>query len=69
MEETILEVEGEVERLAALLNDPEFYATRADEADQTHKDLDAKRQAVATLYDRWAELEAIQKAFEEFKAG
>ena len=64
-----MEAESEVEGLVALLNDPEFYATRANEAEQTHKDLESKRQEVAALYDRWADLEAIEKAFEAFKAG
>lgn len=69
MEETILEAEGAVEALQKQLNDPDFYAERADEAAQVTADLDTKRKEVATLYERWEALEEKRKAFEEAKSG
>jgi hypothetical protein len=41
------------------LNDPQFYATRAEEAAQLAVDLQTAKSAVAALYSRWEELEAI----------
>lgn len=69
MEETILGAEAEVESLEAQLNDPEFYAKRAEEAAQVHRDLEKKRREVATLYERWAALEKIRKDFDAAKSG
>ncbi len=61
MEATILEAEGRVAELDAELNDPEFYATRAKEGPEMHRRLEEARAAVARLYARWEELEAMPK--------
>jgi len=59
MEEAILEAEGAVETLMTKINDPAIMADRVAyaEACETLATAQAK---VQTLYDRWAELEAMQ---------
>lgn len=61
IEEKILEAESTVEEIEALLGDPDFHATRFAEVAATVARLDAAREAVAKLYLRWEELEALPK--------
>jgi ATP-binding cassette subfamily F protein uup len=58
MEAVILAEEARVKELNRLLNDPEFYVTRSQEASGLTKELEAARSEVARLYARWAELES-----------
>lgn len=59
MEATILEAESLVDALDNLLNDPQFFVTRAQEAPAKVQELEAAKARVAELYQRWAELEEI----------
>lgn len=68
MEETIMAAETAVEALETTLNDPDFYTTRAHEAEAMHASLAEKRAAVVALYERWEALEAIRQAFETAKS-
>ncbi len=65
MEESILEAESAVETLESKLNDPAFYVSHAADVEQVNRDLEAKREEVAALYERWAALEEIRKAHQE----
>jgi ATP-binding cassette subfamily F protein uup len=56
MEEVIGNAERDVQQLEETLNDPTFYATRAAEAPQWIRRLEAARGEVARLYARWEEL-------------
>jgi ATP-binding cassette subfamily F protein uup len=56
MEETILNAEKTAEALEALLNDPEFHATRANEAPVVVSKLEEQRREIDRLYARWEEL-------------
>jgi ATP-binding cassette subfamily F protein uup len=58
MEEAILEAEAEVERLEAAAADPRLATDHAGAA-AAYEALTAATGRVATLYARWAELEAI----------
>jgi len=59
MEQMILVAETRVEELNTLLNDPEFYVTRAKEAPGLIEELEKAKVSVARLYARWEELEEI----------
>jgi ATP-binding cassette subfamily F protein uup len=59
MEATIHEAEARVKNLEAVLNDAQFYVTRAAEAPQFVADLERERAGVARLYARWEELENL----------
>lgn len=56
MEKTILVVETRVEEIDTLLNDPNFFVTRSQEASALIEEMEAKKVEIARLYDRWAEL-------------
>jgi ATP-binding cassette subfamily F protein uup len=60
MEETILDAEGEVERLETLFAKPDFFAEHGDEMPALTQQLEEARAAVTALYARWEELEAIR---------
>jgi ATP-binding cassette subfamily F protein uup len=60
MEETILAAESAVAELEEKLNDPSFYIANAAEAPAMIEDLERQKAAVAALYSRWEELEAIR---------
>lgn len=56
IEPAIQAAEEKVAEGNALLNDPGFYATRAAEAPELIRKLDASKSEVARLYARWEEL-------------
>jgi ATP-binding cassette subfamily F protein uup len=56
MEKTILVVETRVEEIDTLLNDPDFFVSRSQEASALIEEMEAKKVEIAKLYDRWAEL-------------
>lgn len=56
MEDTILLAEQEAADLEALLNDPEFHATRSSEAPEMLARLEAAKSRIEGLYSRWEEL-------------
>lgn len=61
IEDVILAAETRVAEIDAMLNDPEFYITRSQEAAPLQAELDAGRLEVARLYARWEELESVGK--------
>ena len=52
--------EEQIASLEALLNDPQFFVTRAQDFPALEAKLNGARQRVAALYARWQELEAIK---------
>lgn len=64
MEETILAAETEVEEIEAQLNDPAFYIENSELAVGMSEDLETKKEAIKSLYERWEELEAVRLAWE-----
>lgn len=62
MEETIFAAEAEVAAIEAKLNDPEFYIENSETAPAMITDLETKKAAIAALYSRWEELEAVRLA-------
>lgn len=61
MESTILDAEARAEEIETLLNDPDFFVSRSQEASALIAELEAKKEEVTRLYARWAELESIGK--------
>ena len=60
MEDAILEAESEVEALQTRADDPKVLADH-ERLGEVCRRLDAAQQRVRTLYDRWAELEAMKR--------
>ena len=60
IESAILAAEQEVEMLEIRLNDPDFQATNFAEIPALVIDLDQAKTAVARLYERWEQLEALR---------
>jgi ATPase subunit of ABC transporter with duplicated ATPase domains len=60
MEALILEREGEVARIEALFAAPDFHRTHGTQTSALVTELAAAKEAVAKLYSRWQELEAIK---------
>ncbi|MDF2377932.1 MAG: ABC-F family ATP-binding cassette domain-containing protein [Verrucomicrobiales bacterium] len=69
MEETILAAEGEVEEIEAQLNDPAFYIENSEKAVAMSAELEEKKTAIKSLYERWEELEAVRVAWEAANGG
>ncbi|MFM7182253.1 MAG: ABC-F family ATP-binding cassette domain-containing protein [Verrucomicrobiales bacterium] len=59
MEETILAAETEVAAKEALLNDPDFHATRFHETPAVMAELEVLRDKVHALYERWEVLSSL----------
>ena len=59
MEAAVEAAEARVAALETTLSDPAFYATRASEAAAVSAELEAAKDAVSRLYDRWQELDQI----------
>jgi len=62
MEDTILAAETAAAELEEQLNDPAFYIERSTEAPALIEELERRKAAVAALYTRWEELEAIRQS-------
>ena len=62
IETAIGAAEQDVAAIEALLNDPDFHATRFHEVAATVSRLDAAKAHVSALYARWEELETIKSA-------
>ena len=65
MEAAILQAESRVSELEAMLNDSDFYITRASEAGDLIAELEAVKKSVPVLYSRWEELGKIAEASAE----
>jgi len=59
MERTILIAEQRVQEIESMLNNPDFYVTRAAEASSLIAELETAKANVIRLYARWEELEKI----------
>ncbi len=62
MEVQIHAVEAEVARIEGLFADPEFFRKHATQVNQLTADLDAAKDQLPKLFERWEELEAIRAA-------
>jgi ATP-binding cassette subfamily F protein uup len=62
IEEAIMTAESRAQELDALLNDPQFYVTRSQEAAGLIKEMEGAKTEAMRLYARWEELEAIKAA-------
>ena len=60
MEETILEVETEIEDIEARFTQPDFYTKHGDKQEELSARLDELRANQDKLYARWEELEKIK---------
>ncbi len=60
IETTILAAEQEVESIESRLHDPDYQAAHFEEIPELVKQLDQAKAIVATLYERWEELEALR---------
>ncbi len=65
MEAAILKTESRVSELETMLNDTDFYITRASEAGDLIAELEAVKKSVPVLYSRWEELAKIAEASAE----
>ncbi len=59
METTIMEAEAAVAGKEALLNDPDFHATRFHEAPAVMAELETLKAKVTALYERWEYLSSL----------
>lgn len=62
METRILEAEAEIERIVNLFGSPDFYTKHGHEASELQAKLEATREEVPRLYERWEQLEQIRAA-------
>lgn len=60
MEEKILTVEKEIERLQTVIQDP-LLMQQSEKLQQTCQELDLKHKSLEQLYQRWQELEKLMK--------
>ena len=65
IEARILEAEEGIVRVEALFSSPDFHRTHATQTNELTAQIAAAREAVAALYARWEELEAIKAAERE----
>lgn len=61
MEERILKVEQEIERIETLFASPNFHQDHGHEASALNEALEKARAETEQLYARWEELEQIPK--------
>ena len=57
-------LEAKVSEIETTLSDPDFYKTRAAEAEGLNAECQELQQKMETMFARWEELEAIRDAFE-----
>lgn len=60
MEEAILGAEGDIERLEASMNEPDFYAQPHERVLESLAALEQAKARVSALYARWEELAAVE---------
>ncbi len=61
IEDDILRAEEEVHRIEAIFVADDFYQKHADKTTQFTNELNAGKEKVERLYERWRELESLQK--------
>lgn len=62
MESAIHSAEESIAKIEATLADPEFYKKNAAQANTLIAELDAEKEKLAKLFERWEELEAVKAA-------
>ena len=60
MEERILDVEENIERIESIFSRSDFFEKYGDKATQFQKELEENKEIVNSLYKRWEELENIK---------
>ncbi len=65
IEERILEVEGNIERIESIFGSPGFFEKYGDKSTELQDELDNNKEMVESLYKRWEELENIKNGVEE----
>lgn len=60
MEESILRAEDDVQRIETLFASQNFYEQYGAQIDRLTRELEAAKQTVERLYDRWHELESLK---------
>lgn len=61
IEEDIMTAEEEVARIESIFSAPDFYEKYAKQTTELTAELDAAKEKVKALYDRWEELEKIKR--------
>ncbi|MGE5401252.1 MAG: ABC-F family ATP-binding cassette domain-containing protein [Ignavibacteriales bacterium] len=61
IEEDIMTAETEVARIESIFSAPDFYEKYAKQTTELTAELDAAKEKVKALYDRWEELEKIKR--------
>jgi ATP-binding cassette subfamily F protein uup len=62
MEAQIHKMDAEIVRIEGLFASPDYHRTHATQTTQLNAALAAAKEALAKLYTRWEELEAIKSA-------
>jgi len=62
IEENILHLESEVERIEAIFSSPDFFEKYASKTNELNLQLEEAKEAVNKLYLRWEELEEIKNS-------
>lgn len=62
IDQTILQAESKLAELESTLSDPVFYKERAGEAQSVQVECENQREKIASLYERWEELEQKRMA-------
>jgi ATP-binding cassette subfamily F protein uup len=60
MEENIMKLEAEVERIESIFSSPDFYDKYAAQTNELNRQLEEAKTGIKKLYDRWEELERIK---------
>jgi ABC transport system ATP-binding/permease protein len=61
IEEKIIDVESEVERIEKIFTSPDFYQKYAEQTNEFNQQLSEAKEKVKQLYERWEELERKKK--------
>ena len=57
MEERVMKIDAEIERIEAMFADPDFFQKYGDQSAELHSELTELKEKSENLYDRWEELE------------
>ena len=57
MEEKVMEVDAEIERIESMFADPDFFKKHGDQSAELHSELTELKEKSENLYARWEELE------------
>ena len=60
IEEKIIDVESEIERIENIFASPDYYEKYAAQTNELNRQLEDAKEKVLKLYERWEELERIK---------